>query len=198
GYDGAAYRDQIQYFVDEKGIRRKEMERYPVITLVLYLGYKKRWDKAKSIYDVLGETLDDRLKPFVQDHRINLFEIAWLDDEQVERFQSDFRILADYLVQMRKNNDYIPSEIEMVHVREVLKMMTVVTGDDRFVESADTLSEEKRGKTMCKFLDDAIEKGMKKGRQENEERIKALEAEKETLTSEIEILQAKLAKYESV
>ena len=214
-YDGAAYRDQIRYYVDKEGKRRKELERFPVITLVLYLGYKKRWDKAKSIYDVLGDKLDDRLKPFVQDHRINLFEIAWLRDEQVAGFKSDFRILADYLVQMRMNNDYIPSEIEMVHVREVLKMMTAVTGDDRFVESADRFSEDKREKTMCKFLDDAIEKGVRKAQQE----IDALKAEKETwsaekeslvsknasltsenksLTSTIEMLQAKLAKYEPV
>ena len=87
GYDGAAYRDQIRYSVDENGKRHKELERFPVITLVLYLGYEKRWDKAKSIYEVMRENLDDRLKPYVQDYRINLFEIAYLTDEQVNGFK---------------------------------------------------------------------------------------------------------------
>ena len=35
-------------------------------------------------------------------------EITYLEEENVELFQSDFKIVADYLVQMRKHNDYKP------------------------------------------------------------------------------------------
>ena len=42
GYDGAAYRDQIQFKKDRNEHRRKIMTRFPVITLVLYFGYKKQ------------------------------------------------------------------------------------------------------------------------------------------------------------
>ena len=35
-------------------------------------------------------------------------EIAYLEEEDMELFQSDFKIVADYLVQMRKHNDYKP------------------------------------------------------------------------------------------
>ena len=48
--------------------------------------------------------------PYVNDYHMNLFEIAWLTDEQVEMFRSDFKIVADYYVQMRKNKDYVPSK----------------------------------------------------------------------------------------
>ena len=34
---------------------------------------------------------------------MNLYEIAYLSDEQVQMFTSDFKIVADYFVQMRKN-----------------------------------------------------------------------------------------------
>jgi len=106
GYDGAAYRDQISYVIDKEGNRHKEIERYPVITLVLYMGYKKRWDKARTIYEALGDRLDENLKPFVHDYPINLFEIAFITDDQLKKFKSDFWIVADYLVQMRKNNNF--------------------------------------------------------------------------------------------
>ena len=176
GYDGAAYRDEIRYVVDEKGKRQKIIERYPVVTLVLYLGYRKRWDRAKSIYEALGDRLDEELKPYVQDYRINLFEIAWLTNEQVGRFKSDFRILADYLVQMRKNGDYIPSDFAIVHIREVLRMMTAVTGDDRFSKEADTISvdrEEKNmseGTTMKSFFSRALDEREAQGEARGEAR----------------------------
>lgn len=80
GYDGAAYRDQIAYQTDETGKRRKTRDRYPVVTLVLYFGYKKHWDKARTLYEALRENMDADLMPFVNDYRISLFEIAWLTD----------------------------------------------------------------------------------------------------------------------
>lgn len=98
GYDGAAYRDQISYKASANGKRKKLTGRYPVVTLVLYFGYKKHWDKARSLYEALGKNLDSGLEPFVNDYKINLFEIAWLSDEQIAGFKSDFRIVADYFV----------------------------------------------------------------------------------------------------
>ena len=75
GYDGAAYRDQI---------RRKEKtkERYPVITLVLHFGTKHPWSGAKSLHEYFD--LSEELRPYVSDYRMNVFDIAFLTDEQVE------------------------------------------------------------------------------------------------------------------
>ena len=42
---------------------------------------------------------------------MNLFQIAYLSDDQVQMFQSDFKIVADYFVQMRKNHDYIAPDL---------------------------------------------------------------------------------------
>ena len=164
GYDGAAYRDQLSYYTDAKGKRHRNKERYPVITLVLYTGYKKRWDKATTLHEVLGDKIDARLLPFVNDYKIHLFEIAFLDEETVQKFQSDFRIVADYLVQMRKNNDYKPSDIQIRHVREVLNTMSALTQDNRFTE---IYAESKKGdepKTMCEALDKVEKRGEAHGR----------------------------------
>ena len=166
GYDGAAYRDQVFRYTDEKGRRRRGTERYPVVTLVLYMGYKKRWDKAKSLHEALGEWLDDSLKPFVPDYPINLFEIAFLEEEDVELFQSDFRIVADYLVQMRKHNDYKPSQMQIRHVREVLNTMAALTRDRRFDEVYAELGKGDEPKTMTEVLDRVENRGRQEGRKE--------------------------------
>ena len=123
----------------------------------------------------LKECLDipDRLQPFVSDYRINLFEIAWPEEEQVELFTSDFKIVADYFVQMRKNKEYRPSEEIMRHVDEVLKLMTVLTGDSRFEE---VLSEPGKGdvKKMCEVLDRVEARGEARGRAIGEARGRAI------------------------
>ena len=162
GYDGAAYRDQIKYTKDENGKRLTVIDRYPVMTLVLYLGFKKRWDKAKTIYEVLGDKLDPRLRKIVHDYQINLYEIAYLSREQVDSFKSDFRVLADYLYQMRTTGEYVPSTYGFTHVREVLKMFEAVTDDKRFTEHVDKFEKSKESVSMCKVLDEVQERGEKK------------------------------------
>ena len=165
GYDGAAYRDQISYYTDAEGKRRKNVERYPVVTLVLYMGYKKHWDKARTLYEALGENLDARLKPFVNDYKIHLFEIAFLEEKDVQKFKSDFRIVADYLVQMRKNNDYKPAPIQIHHVREVLNAMAALTQDARFEEEYVESGKGDEPKTMSEVLDRIENRGRKAGHQ---------------------------------
>ena len=161
GYDGAAYRDQLYDETGQDGKRRRNRNpRYPVVTMVLYFG-SKHWKKPVTLHECVS--IPEGLSPYVSDYRVNLFEIAWLTDEQVSKFKSDFRIVADYFVQLRKNGDYIPSPQQMTHVREVLHMMSVLTKDDRF-ESVQALTQEgAEPKTMCEVLDRYINKGMEKG-----------------------------------
>ncbi len=114
-YDGAAYRDQMNR--DEKG---KPRERYPVVTLVLYFGYQKHWDKPLSLKGRFD--IPKALEPYVNDYHVNLFEIAWLPDETIAMFQSDFRFVSDYFSQKRKNQQYKAPAGEMKHVRAVLEL----------------------------------------------------------------------------
>ncbi len=110
-YDSAEYRAQLL-----KENRRNP--RYPVVTIVLYFGYKKHWDEPQSLLEAV--TVPDILRPYVSDIKINLYEIAFLEDEQLEYFRSDFRVVADYFSQMRKNNKYVPSTETLKHVEAVL------------------------------------------------------------------------------
>ncbi len=155
-YDGAAYRSQLN---DEKAEKNGRKARYPVVTLVLYFG-TKRWNKPKSLHELLD--IPKALKPFVSDYRINVFEIAWLEPEQVELFQSDFKIVADYFVQMRKNKNYQPSSDIMRHVTEILRLLSLLTQDVRF-EDIINAKRERSAETMCEMIDRFIEQGRNEG-----------------------------------
>ena len=62
------------------------------------------------------------------------------------------------------NKEYEPSQEVMKHVDAVLKLMSVLTQDDRFEEMQNGAQGEV--KTMCEVLDRAIDKGRIEGRNE--------------------------------
>ncbi len=160
GYDGTAYRSQIltdKEYLEKFGHKAK---RFPVITLVLYFGYKKRWQAPTTLYECLE--IPAELKPYVNDYKMNLFEIAYLSDEQVQMFQSDFRIVVDYFVQMRKNRNYVAPETTIKHVHELLQLMSVMTKDYRFEEVYHP-DMERRDTNMCEVLDRIENRGIEKG-----------------------------------
>ena len=95
----------------------------------------------------------------------NLYEIAFLTPEKVKLFRSDFRYVADYLVQKRMTNDYKPSADLLQHVDETLKLMSVLTDDRRFEEVIEELPG-KGGTSMCTVLDKVENKGREEGKLE--------------------------------
>lgn len=153
GYDGAEY-------VKQSRKENIDKAKYPVITLVLYLGYEKRWNYPKTLFEILD--IDEEIKPYVNDFKINLFEIAYLDKEKINLFKSDFRILADYLYQMRVNKDYIADETTIEHVEELLTLMSAMTGDNRFEETINDLKGKEKI-NMCEVLDRVEARGIEKG-----------------------------------
>ena len=164
GYDGLEYTRQV----------RKECNgesKYPVITLVLYLGYDKKWTYPKNLFGVLD--IDEELKPYVNDYKINLFEIAYLDREIIDSFTSDFWILADYLYQMRVNKNYVADKKSIAHIEELLMLMSAMTGDKRFEEIIDE-ANTKEVVNMCEVLDIVEARGIEKGREEGADIISRL------------------------
>ena len=100
---------------------------------------------------------------------MHVFDIAFLSDEQLDMFQSDFKIVAKYFVDRRKSgNPGFPKDIPK-HVDEVLKLLSAMTGDERFVLGwQNHLREEsgnrKEGGTMAeKWIDEIEERGVARG-----------------------------------
>ena len=160
GYDGASYRAQLL----------KEESPHPVITLVLYFG-EERWNGRRSLMECL--TVPERLEPFVSDYKINVFEIAYLEDRQLEKFKSDFKIVADFFIQQRITRDYKPSKEKMRHVDEILKLLEVLSNDKRFSKiDIKELKEQKYegGVNMCVALDKIENRGFERGIEQGIER----------------------------
>ena len=144
-YDGASYRRQLLSENDENPI-------VPVVSLVLHFGMKE-WSSPHNLKGVID--IPKELEPYVNDYKTNIFNIAFLDDETVQMFQSDFRIVADFFVQKRKNKDYVPDEHKIKHVDEMLKLLQVLTGDDRYnVKFSET--EKKEDIKMCDVMEKAV------------------------------------------
>ena len=160
-YDGASYRRQLLSENDENPI-------VPVVSLVLHFGMKE-WSSPHNLKGVID--IPKELEPYVNDYKANIFNIAFLDDETVQMFQSDFRIVADFFVQKRKNKDYVPDEHKIKHVDEMLKLLQVLTGDDRYnVKFSET--EKKEDIKMCDVMERAVNKGKEEVRKE--ERINSI------------------------
>ncbi len=154
GYEGASYRGQC----DKKTI-------VPVITMVLYYGTDRKWTAPKNLKSLIK--VPDNLDKYVNDTKANVFEIAWLTDEQIAKFTSDYKIVANFFVNKRKNKDYIPDDKTTInHVDEILKFLSVMTGDSRYEE---ILSDKEGVSNMCdvaqRLEDRGIEKGIKEGLQ---------------------------------
>ncbi|MDU5598590.1 MAG: Rpn family recombination-promoting nuclease/putative transposase [Lachnospiraceae bacterium] len=158
-YDGAEYGRQANKKHADEG-------NYPVITLVLYFGYSQRWNYPKNILGLLN--IDDRLKPFVSDYNINVFEIAFLDEEKRKLFKSDFRVLVDYLYQVRTNHNYNPEKYFVQHMQEVLDLMSAMTGDEVFEKSIEN-TKIKEAHYMCDVIHAMIDEGVERGRKEGRE-----------------------------
>ena len=139
-YDGASYKQQ---FLDDNLTKT-----YPVTTLVLYFGTEKRWTAPKSLYECFD--VPEELKPFVNDYKINVFEIAWLDDETINMFQSDFKHVAKYFQTKRLKKRFEGSNESIKHVDETLTMFVALTGDKLFQTAYNKIILNKRGGvTMC-------------------------------------------------
>lgn len=144
-YDGASYRRQLLSENDKNPI-------VPVVSLVLHFGMKE-WSSPHNLKGVID--IPKELEPYVNDYKANIFNIAFLDDETVQMFQSDFRIVADFFVQKRKNKDYVPDEHKIKHVDEMLKLLQVLTGDDRYnVKFSE--AEKKEDIKMCDVMEKAV------------------------------------------
>ena len=176
-YDGAAYRSQLLS-------KRKKI--VPVVSFVLYFGTEKRWSKRQSIKKFMK--VPKALDIYVNDYKINVIEVAWLSDEQLKQFKSDFGIVANFFVQKRKNKDYVPDDTrEIKHVDAVLKLLSVMTNDNSYSE---LLYEDSEGKaevkTMCEVANRLKSQGRREGRCEG-----IREGRREVY---LELVESKLAK----
>ena len=152
-YDGASYKQQL--------LDKKAKQRYPVATIVLYFGTKEKWSTPKNLFGCFN--VPEELKPFVNDYKINVFNIAWLSNKTIDKFQSDFKIVAKYFQSIRIKKKYKGSTEEIKHVDALLKMLSALTGDNSFEEVYNVGNLKKGGVTMCEVVEKIKNEGRDEG-----------------------------------
>ena len=158
--DGAAYRAQL--------LNKHRQKRYPVISIILYSG-KKRWKHNKSLLECLD--VPDVLKPFVNDYKINVLEVAHMTEEQLKLLTSDYKIIANTYMQnvTRMNDDVLNMPIKYPY--ETFQLLSAITDNPNYLH----FGEKNNGGdvTVYDFLKEATRLGEARGEARGEERGRA-------------------------
>ncbi len=135
----------------------------PVIPLVLYLGNEKPWDGARHLHDLLK--LDDRLKPFVNDYKINLYD--YHNEKDFSVFKTENRLLFEVLSHAddkEKVAQIFQKEAENYTLDK--EAATALLGMVGIQMDLDKLKEEKDGKVeykMCKAFQEITQEARNDG-----------------------------------
>ena len=116
------------------------------------------------------------LLPFVNDYKMNFYSIKDMTKEQIEQFQSDFRVIAEFFHALNNGEEYHPTDRKLEYPEEVIDMISVFSGDERFRDEYNSMTDETKqgGVSMCEIYDkiqqDGIAIGEARGIKEGEAR----------------------------
>ena len=146
-YDSASYRSQL--------LKKKHTPLYPVVTLVLYFGTERQWEKNVTLKEIVS--IPEPLRNFVNDYRINVVNLAWLTDEQIALFKSDFKEVVLYLKAKRLGERYKGGTKKIKHIIEILDLFRVLSNDDSYSKIAPEIVQlantQNGGVTMDMVMD---------------------------------------------
>ena len=131
---------------------------------MLYFG-KEPWRSTKQLRDLFDLSKILIPKEYLPQLKIFVVEVAFLKEKEIAMMKSDFKYVAEMMVKIRENKDYQPTEIQLKHHKEFLRLMDALDRDRlrNFVEfMAD--SDKKEGQEMKGYLDEIEDKAMAKGK----------------------------------
>jgi len=150
GYDYAKYRRQV----DEK-----RFPLLPVITLVLNMS-DRRWSGCKSLADIMKIPVE--FEPFFQDYKVMVVDVAFLEDDVIERFQSDFKLVAKFFKNRRLGVEPLGDDSEIKHVTELIDFISVFANDIRYKKiqsNIEKMKEKGEKVNMCYVAQRLLDRG---------------------------------------
>lgn len=143
---------------------KKEQKYIPIITLVLYLGKDKLWDGSRSLYEMLE--MDEEIKPFVNDFKLNLFD--YHDYKDFSMFKTENRLLFEMLANAKDKKKMFSvlrrhthsGEVDEISAKAILGILKVK------IDLAKIVKKDKDGREvydMCQAFEDYKEDGRKLG-----------------------------------
>ncbi len=149
GYDYRKYRRQV----DEK-----KFPLVPVITLVLNLS-NTRWNDYKSLAEITN--IPPEFEPYFQDYKVKVVDIAFLEDSVIEKFTSDFKLVAKFFKNRRLGVEEWDDETQIKHVEAFVDFISAFIDDSRYQNVKEDLEllRAKGGKVVMNnpYLDMLIE-----------------------------------------
>ena len=136
----------------------------PVITVVIYYGASP-WDGPRSLHEMF-DVQDDEILQYVADYHINLISPADMSDREIEKFQSNFREVMEFIKYSKDKEKLRKMVDEDERYQRVSKdaalVMDVMTAS-KMKESA----EKEEIINMSDAITEMIEEGREEGRQES-------------------------------
>lgn len=154
GYDYGKYRRQL----DEK-----KFPLVSVITLVLNLS-NTRWNNYKSLAEITK--VPPEFKPHFQDYKVKVVDVAYLDDSVIDRFTSDFKLIARFFKNRRLGTEDWNDKTQIQHVEAFLDFIAAFANDSRYQNMKEDLEKIKvKGEDvdMDPYYDILIGNKIKKG-----------------------------------
>ena len=145
---------------------KREDKFVPIITLALYFGNDKAWDGAESLHELLN--IEDRLKPFVPEYKINIFDYHRYTD--FSNFGQENKLLFELLSASNdktKMADTLARNLKLCRQmdKDSISAIQGITGTN--IDLANIQNEDRKDTyNMCKAFDDYKLEGYQEGRQE--------------------------------
>ena len=180
GYTGGAYREQYE---------GKVKDIFPVAEFILYWG-RPRWRSSRDLRQMFKKSSSDHNIPevaweYIDDIKLHVYEMRHLPEETRKLFQSDMRIVVDYLAE----GDEYRSDRKIVHKAALIRMIRVLSGEKDTDDVEKWLEEQGIGEedeiTVCELFDQYVRQGREEGRQEGEAKGEA-KGEARRLVADIE------------
>lgn len=154
GYTGGVYREQYE---------NKTQNIFPVVEFVLYWGVH-RWRSSRNIRGLfLKQKISDDTWKYIDELRLHVFEMRYLPEETRKLFQSDMRIVVDFLAE---GNVY-RSDRKIVHKAALIKMIEVLSGEMDTEDVEKWMGEqgirEEDEVTVCELFDQYERRGIAEG-----------------------------------
>ena len=191
-YDALNYENQVKY-ISDMNVRLGRVEAKapsyrhflktdrlkPVITIVVYWGAKK-WDGARSLYELLDFSGQDDIKNFVPDYRMPLVVPAEIED--FELYKTNLRYILPF-IKYSDSRDAMQDLLDKY--RESYSVTDRTTADLLKVLTNINIQENVKGEVInvCKAWDDQRNAGREEGIKEC--RKKGKEEERESIVKEL-------------
>ena len=141
------FRQSYPKFKTQMGKNKKAI--VPIISIVLNFS-DRRWNKPTSLRGIMK--LPKELEELVPDYCFRVYDVAFLEDDVIERFTSDFKVVALFFKKKRlgKLRDLSGNKLAIRHVEEILEMFGVFTQDQRYVNLTEEIIRQQKEDEISK------------------------------------------------